>query len=255
MGGRLTKLSLDMKLADRLGFSHLEAIKRHYGLPAALVTYGNIIAKLYERGLYTYENVLGFRDLLYHLVGPIPEVQELDTYFRRYVLPRVRADLGSSYGYPGCNAMFYVGDRGVQCSRETIPGTLFCPGHQEYPRRLACIDDWSFPSHLPAGPEGPENQRDQREKVNHYAGESPMEITASVQSSFLPFTGYKRSQEVLTNIEGKECTICLEYEKYVLMQPCGCLCLCGNCAAQVKLGTQCPNCKIVTTSVQGVRGI
>lgn len=72
-----------------------------------------------------------------------------------------------------------------------------------------------------------------------------------VGSVGVPYYNHKRKEEVPTEDE-KECRLCMTNEKYVVMQPCGCVCLCGHCALTYSEKT-CIACTKPVSHLQGLR--
>lgn len=135
----------------------------------------------------------------------------------------------------GCSNLRELGGIRSPCCNLRMPGKDVC---------MECFDKQS-PS-----------------KTSHYDLSEPISEPLPVNplgqvvagSVGIPYYKFKRQDEVDTDNKEKECRLCMEKEKYVIMQPCGCVCLCGNCAMKYSEKT-CLNCHEGVSYLQGLRSV
>lgn len=247
----------------------LAKIVQYYGLPRMISQPHEMWGKLRERGKFKTTHVWEFRQVMIDLNQTEPSndlvtiIDLLGEYHNRYRNNQIEHDLVAtipfakpapipSFGLPGCKFMSSY-EHGLffqQCCRPTVGGKDFCKeclnkiegnssktSHYELPVPVA------EPAFVPAP---------SSDVIPALIPRNPNPLVAG--SHGLPYYKYKRNDEVVTEDKSRECRVCMTNEKYVALQPCGCVCLCGNCALVYKEKT-CPNCREEVSHLQGLRSV
>ena len=61
----------------------------------------------------------------------------------------------------------------------------------------------------------------------------------------------RRARGEQADRSGTRCTVCLDQPREVLLQPCGHVCVCGDCSKRLRCsGNQCPICRVNIVNTQ-----
>lgn len=258
---RLDLLDLIQKINRALTSQHVARITQHFGLPASITEAGALWPQMTMRGKFNENNVWDLREFLIQLnnedrttyLGPI--INEISYYHNRYRAWQRNDSIANPIvapivlNPPRClNFRRSASGERIQCSNQiSKSGTNRCDqcdsssktSHYELPSPVVAESEGLRGIPGPVGEPSP--------AVNLLGPR----VGGSVG---IPYYNHKRHEEIPIEEKEKECRLCMTNEKYVVMQPCGCVCLCGDCALTYNEKI-CLNCKSNVTYLQGLRSV
>lgn len=257
---RLDCLGLIQEINNVLTAQDVAQITQHYGLPASITEAGDLWPQMRMRGQFNENEVWDLREFLIKLSASdptnhlVPIINEIGYYHNCYRAWQHNDSIANHIV-----ALRHDGPAVPILAPVILNQPESKTSHYEIPNQKhvtlssgtnITISDGSnrSPPMNPVGLRGIPGPLSEPSPAINLLG--PL-VAGSVG---IPYYNHKRHDEVPIEEKEKECRLCMTNEKYVAIQPCGCVCLCGDCALSYNEKT-CLNCKGAVTYLQGLRSV